>query len=79
MLKFVDFSSISEDAYLIVDKDLLYRWHVQFMKSKLLREWLNNRDVFDFRLEHDDSITSIAVYKGSECLLCEEIDKVEYI
>lgn len=81
MLQFVDFSSISEDTYLVMDEDMLYRWNVDSSKRKSVYQWLKNRDEYKFKLEYSDDykITNIAVYYEGECLLCEEITEVEWL
>lgn len=79
MLSFVDFSSISEDTYLVIDEDAFYTWNVDGLKSKLVRQWLTDRQTYKFKLEFDGKITNIAVYKGGECLLCEELEDVIYL
>ena len=79
MLQFADFSSISEDTYLVVDEDTLYRWNIDCLKRKTFRECLRRKNEHTFKLEFEGTIASIAVYRGGECILCEEIEQVEFL
>ena len=79
MLSFVDFSSISEDTYLVIDEDAFYRWNVDAINSKLVRQWLTDRQTYKFKLEFDGKITNISVYKDGERILREELEDVIYL
>jgi hypothetical protein len=78
MLKFVDFSNYDADVYLVVDGDVLYYWYVSTYTNRA-KYWLENREKYDFKLEIEGDITSIAVYDGNMCVFCEEITKVTYL
>jgi len=81
MLQFVEFSSISDDTYLIMDEYVFYRWNVDGLKSKSVRQWLKNRDEYNFKLKYRDDYktASIVVNHGDECLHCEEVSEVEWL
>lgn len=79
MIYLVDFSTLEQSQYLIQDEDVLYKWQVDSILP--VHVWIQKRDEYKFKLEfsEDYSIVSIAVYRGGECLLCEEIQEVKYL
>lgn len=78
MLQFVNFSSYDYQIYLVVDEDAHYRWNVE-NESIPVKYWLKHRDEFKFKLEFEGDITSIAVYRGEQCIHCEEIAEVNWL
>lgn len=79
MIYFVDMSTLDQTQYIVQDEDVLYKWEVDSILP--VHEWINNRKEYKFKLEfsEDYTIVSIAVYRGGECILCEEIQEVKYL
>jgi hypothetical protein len=80
-LSFIDFSTPDTVQYLIMDEDAFYKWHVTNEHVKNVKNWLSDRQTYNFKLKFSNNYTTveIVVYRGDECLLREEIQPVDFL
>ena len=77
MLKFINISTHDYQQYIVVDEDVMYKWNPT--NETPVKHWLENRDMFSFKLYYVGDMANIAVYKDDKCLLYQEVREVDYL